>query len=96
MEEQEKDKPFEAQEPEVAYQSRPTVFTPTQQQLLRMFAFDSSEETLNEVKIVLSEHFRKKAEAELDRLWDEGILNQEKLDEINEMDLHNSSKLCKG
>ncbi len=54
-----------------------------------MFAVDSSEETLNEVKAVLSEHFRKKAEKELDRLWDKGILSQEKLDQINEMDIHN-------
>ena len=27
-------------------------------------------------------------DAEADRLWDEGILNQEKLDEIRKMDLH--------
>ncbi len=89
MEDKDKNKPLEAQEPEVAYQSGPTVFTPTQQYLLRMFAFDSSEETLNEVKKVLSEHFRNKAEKELDKLWDEGIVSQEKLDQINEMDLHN-------
>lgn len=79
----------QAQEPEAAYQKVPTVFTPTQQYLLKMFAVDSSEETLNEVKAVLSEHFRKKAEKELDRLWDKGILSQEKLDQINEMDIHN-------
>lgn len=89
MEDKDKNKPLEAHEPEVAYQSGPTVFTPTQQYLLRMFAFDSSEETLNEVKKVLSEHFRNKAEKELGKLWDEGIVSQEKLDQINEMDLHN-------
>ena len=92
MEEKDKNQPIEAQEPEVAYQRVPTVFTPTQQYLLRMFAFDNSEETLNEVKKVLSEHFREKAEKELDKLWDEGILSQEKLDEINEMNLHNINK----
>lgn len=89
MGDKDKNLSVEANEPVVAYQSAPTVFTPTQQYLLRMFAFDSSEETLNEVKQVLSEHFRKKAEKELDKLWDDGILNQERLNEINEMDLHN-------
>lgn len=88
MEEKDKNQPSEAQEPEVAYQGKTTAFNPTQQFLLKMFSFDSSEETLNEVKKVLSEHFRKKAEKELDKLWDKGVLNQEQLDKINEMDLH--------
>ena len=92
MEDKEKNQSVEANEPAVAYQNGPTVFTPTQQHLLRMFAFDSSEETLNEVKQVLSEHFRKKAETELDKLWDEGVLNQEVLDNINKLDLHNLDK----
>ena len=89
MENKDNKQPLEAQEPEVAYKKGPTVFTPNQQYLLKMFAFDSSEETLNEVKVVLSEHFRKKAEKEVDKLWKKGILSQEKLDQINEMDLHN-------
>lgn len=29
-----------------------------------------------------------KLDEEADRLWDEGILNQEKLDEIRQTDLH--------
>ena len=92
MEEKDITQPIEANEPAVAYKNGTTIFTPTQQHLLRMFAFDSSEETLNEVKQVLSEHFRKKAEKELDKLWDEGVLNQEVLDNINELDLHNLDK----
>lgn len=33
-------------------------------------------------------YFQAKLDEESDRLWDAGILNQEKLDEISKMDLH--------
>lgn len=59
-----------------------TVFNPVQQHLLTMFAFDGSEERLKEVKAVLFQHFQKKMDQRLDELWDAGILDQQKLDEI--------------
>lgn len=31
----------------------------------------------------------------LNKLWDEGILNQERLDEINKMDLHQLDSYCR-
>ena len=65
-----------------------STFNPVQLHLLKMFAFDGSEKRLLEVKTVLSEYFRKKADACLDALWDSGILNQEKLDELRHQDLH--------
>lgn len=68
------------------------VFTPTQLHLLRMFSYDDSEERLLEVQKVLSDHFQRKADEELDRLWDEGVLNQEKLDWLRTQDLHQLKK----
>ena len=65
-----------------------TVFNPIQQHLLMMFAYDSTEERLKEVKEVLVKHFAKKVENRFNDLWDAGILNQEKLDEIRGMHLH--------
>ena len=59
-----------------------TVFNPVQQHLLTMFAFDGSEERLKEVKAVLFRHFQQKMDQRLDELWDAGILDQQKLDEI--------------
>ena len=53
-----------------------------------MFAFDGSEERLLEVKNVLSDYFRMKADVCLDALWDSGKLNQAKLDELRQQDLH--------
>lgn len=64
-----------------------TVFTPTQQHLLKMFAYDDSEERMNEVMDVLTKHFSHKLDTQLDALWDAGILNQERLDSLRGKDV---------
>lgn len=61
---------------------------PTQLHLLKMFSFNNSEEYAREIQEVLTKHFQKRLDAEANRLWDEGILDQKRLDEINKMDLH--------
>ena len=61
---------------------------PTQAHLLKIFSFNSSEAYAREVQEVLTEHFQKRLDAEADRLWEEGVLNQERLDEIRHTDLH--------
>ena len=61
---------------------------PTQLHLLKMCSFHNSEEYAREIQEVLTKHFQKRLDAEADRLWDEGILDQKRLDEINKMDLH--------
>ena len=62
-----------------------TVFNPVQQHLLKMFAYDGSEERLLEVKKVLTQYFSQKLEKRLDDLWDAGILDQNRLDELRTM-----------
>ncbi len=62
--------------------------TPVQQDLLRMFAFDHSDSFAFEIKTVLKDYLLKKIDKETDRLWDEGILDQNRLDEIRQEDLH--------
>ena len=64
-----------------------TTLNPTQLHLLKLFSFNSSEEYAHEVQKVLTRHFLTQLDAETDRLWDEGILNQEKLDAIRKEDL---------
>lgn len=59
-----------------------TVLNPVQQHLLTMFAFDGSEERLKEVKEVLTQYFSQKLDKCLDQLWDSGVLDQDKLDEL--------------
>ncbi len=65
-----------------------TVFNPIQQQLLRMFSFNSSEEALLELKGVLAEHYASKVDRTFDKLWDDGVLDQKRLDELRDQDLH--------
>ena len=65
-----------------------TTFNPIQIQLLKMFQADHSEKGLQELKNVLFAYYHEKMNQSLNSLWDSGALNQEKLDEINSMDLH--------
>ena len=65
-----------------------TVFTPAQQHLLKLFAFNDSEDYAREIQKVLTRHFQQKLDEEADRLWDAGILDQKKLDELRHEDLH--------
>ena len=65
-----------------------TVFNPIQQHLLRMFSFNNSEEALQEMKSVLTAYYAKKVEKTFDQLWDDGVLDQKKLDELRTQDLH--------
>jgi hypothetical protein len=57
-----------------------------------MFAWDSDEKSLLEVKKVLSRHFAKKLDEQLDELWNNGSLDQKRLDEIYNMHLHTDLK----
>ena len=71
-----------------------TVFNPIQQHLLMMFAYDSTEERLKEVKEVLMRYYAEKVEDRFNDLWDSGVLNQERLDEMIDslVDLANEIK----
>ena len=53
-----------------------------------MFQYMKSEEELIELKDLLFQYYSQKMDERLNELWDAGILDQRKLDEINEMDLH--------
>lgn len=67
---------------------QPTVFNPMQIHLLKMFSYTKSEESLDELKSVLYRYYSNKMKKTLNELWDSGVLDQNRLDEINEMDLH--------
>ena len=65
-----------------------SVFNPMQVHLLRMFSIDKDEKGLIELKDVLYNYYSKKMTNRLNELWDNGTLDQMRLDEINQMDLH--------
>lgn len=67
---------------------RTTVFTPTQIHLLKMFQYMETDEELDELKQLLFQYYSQKMDERLNELWDSGVLDQKRLDEINQMDLH--------
>lgn len=70
------------------YEKMTTTLNPTQIHLLRMFSADNTEKGLQELKEVLFNYYYEKMNKSLDELWNSGVLNQERLDEIANMDLH--------
>ena len=59
-----------------------TVFNPIQQHLLKMFAYDNNVERLAEIKELLTKYYASKVNQRLNQLWDDGTLDQKKLDEL--------------
>lgn len=62
-----------------------TVFNPAQLQLLEMMSFVKSKESLEELKQVISDHFAHLAQKEIDRLWDTGELNEQKVESFRNL-----------
>lgn len=62
--------------------------TPLQINFLKLFSVDRSDEFVMEIRKVINDYLQKKIDDELDRLWDEGIINQEKLDQWRNEDVH--------
>ena len=65
-----------------------SAFNPVQLHLLKMFSVDTAEQGLLELKEVLYKYYSAKMQNRLNELWDNGELDQDRLDEINQMDLH--------
>ena len=71
-----------------------TVFNPIQVHLLKMFALDNTQSGLAELKDVLYRHYSSQMETQLEEMWQSGELDQERLDEIDKMDLHKLKQIC--
>jgi len=54
-----------------------TPFTPFQIEMLEMVSKVSSEQEMSDIRRMLGQYFAKQAEDAIDRLWDEGILNED-------------------
>lgn len=59
------------------------MFNPAQMMVLESFASVSGEDELRELMKVLKRFYAERLEKELDKLWDDGTLNQEALDELS-------------
>lgn len=67
---------------------QPTVFNTAQLYLLGVFSRIKSNEELNDIKQLVADYYAKRLDDMTEKMWQSGELDQKRLDEINEMDLH--------
>ena len=58
-----------------------TPFTPFQIEMLELVSRVSSEVEMQDIRRMLGQYFAKRAEDAIDRLWDEGVLNDNVMEE---------------
>lgn len=56
--------------------------TPAQMMVINSFATVTSPSEEAELRMLLLDFYNRKLQKEMERLWDEGILDQDKLDEM--------------
>ena len=56
-------------------------FTPVQIEMLELVARVSSEVEMQDIRRMLGQYFAKRAEDAIDRLWDDGVLNDSVMEE---------------
>lgn len=66
------------------------ILNPTQLHLLKVFSFAKSEKALKEIEMVLTDYFAKRTEKAMDKLWDEGLWDEKKNEEILKQHLRTS------
>ena len=57
-----------------------TVLNDAQLEVLRMMAIFNTPEAVKDLKQSISNYFAQKAELEIDKLWEEGILSESKVE----------------
>ena len=62
-----------------------TTLNEAQLQILDMMSFIKSEETLNDLKKVISDFFAQQAQNEIDRLWENAELNEAKVEDFRKL-----------
>lgn len=62
-----------------------TVFNNAQMELLDMMSFVDTPEMLAQLKQAISDFFARKAQEEIDRLWETGALNEQKIEDFRSL-----------
>ena len=60
-------------------------FNQAQMQLLDMMSFVKTPEALSDLNKVISDYFARKADEEMNKVWDEGFLNDEKIEQFRHL-----------
>ena len=69
-----------------------TVFNAAQLQILDLMSYVESEDTLNEIRDMLSNYFAQKAEKAIDKLWDSGQINDSTIEGWKKEDMRTPYK----
>lgn len=69
-----------------------TVFNQAQLELLDLMSFVDSQEMLAQLKQAISDYFARQTENEIDRLWQEGTLNETKVEGFRQLHERTSYK----
>ena len=54
-------------------------------QILDMMSFIKTPEALNDLNEIISDYFAAKADAEMDRMWNEGVLSDERIESFRNL-----------
>ena len=64
---------------------RQTVFNNAQLEILNLLAYAKSDETLADLKQAISDFFAQKVEEEVDRMWKNGELSEERVESFRSL-----------
>ncbi|MBQ8052175.1 MAG: dephospho-CoA kinase [Bacteroidaceae bacterium] len=76
----EEKKPLQANDPVALYGH--TVFTPAQIEVLNAVAHLRTDEEVRGLKVAISNYFAQLVDKEMDRLWEEGVWNEQTLEDL--------------
>lgn len=57
------------------------MYNPAQLQLMEVMSFVKTEKALEDMNAVLADYFAKQIDEEMDRLWDEGMVNEDTIEQ---------------
>lgn len=58
-----------------------TVFNPAQLKIMQMLSYIKTQEELEELQNVISNYFAKKVDDEMDKLWEQGIIDEQTIEQ---------------
>lgn len=61
-----------------------SALTPFQMQILELTSHVNSDKEMKDIRLMLAQYFAKKAEEEIDKLWDDGFLNEDVIESWKE------------
>lgn len=62
-----------------------SVFNPAQLEIIDMMSFVKTQDSLHQLKQVISDFFVEKAQSEIDRLWETGELDESKVESFRNL-----------